>query len=121
MINQPTTITYDFEGDADDIREYERSLRRMHPADKYPLFVDEDDIYDEESIYSRNRDRLMQWDVEEDEDAIEEHERSLGLNYDDWDWVDYIDHTHLYRPRQCRWAYSFNQTNINNRIRRPKT
>ena len=49
----------------------------------------------------------MEWGAEEDENDIAEYERSLGFNYDDRDWIDYIDHPHLYRPRQCRWAYSF--------------
>ena len=49
----------------------------------------------------------MKWDAEADENDIEEYERSLGFNYDNQDWVDYIDGNHMYRSRQYRWAYSF--------------
>lgn len=35
-------ITYDFEGDDDDVEDYERWLRRMHPVEEYPYFDGED-------------------------------------------------------------------------------
>ena len=39
------SIIYDFEGDDDDIRGYERSLRRLDPADEYEYFHDFDSYY----------------------------------------------------------------------------
>ena len=46
-------ITYDFEPDNEDIKEYERSLRKLHPVDEYPYFDDGEGYYDDDdhSVY----------------------------------------------------------------------
>jgi len=43
-----TSIYYDFEGDTEDIGEYERSLRQLYPADEYPFFDDGEAVYDDD-------------------------------------------------------------------------
>ena len=88
MNNAHVNITYDFEGDNEDITQYERSLRRLHPADEYPVFDSEDKSMDnqEDRVIFRSR----EWWTQRLKRLADGMEPELGFIIDsngDWTFI----------------------------------